>query len=66
MNLFKKNDKLQKMFGSLQHRKPSKSVGIKEDLSSSWPSRQMLCKLMESRGADTILKVFIFYLKNNI
>jgi len=57
MNLLKKNNKLQKMLGSIQ-RKPSKSVGIKEDVSASWPSRQALCKLMESRGADTILKVF--------
>uniref|UniRef100_A0A915NJ88 Cation-transporting P-type ATPase N-terminal domain-containing protein n=1 Tax=Meloidogyne floridensis TaxID=298350 RepID=A0A915NJ88_9BILA len=56
MNLLKKNNKLQKMLGSIQ-RKPSKSVGIKEDVSASWPSRQALCKLMESRGADAILKV---------
>ncbi|CAK5088108.1 unnamed protein product [Meloidogyne enterolobii] len=45
-----------KMLGSIQ-RKPSKSVGIKEDVSATWPSRQTLCKLMESRGADAILKV---------
>lgn len=53
-----KMDGNEKMLGSIRRqRKPSKSVGIKEDISSTWPSRQTLCKLMESRGADTILKL---------
>ncbi|KAF7637186.1 Cation_ATPase_N domain-containing protein [Meloidogyne graminicola] len=58
---FNCNNKMEgneKIFGSInQQRKTSKSVGIKEDISSNWPSKQILCKLMESRGTDIILKL---------